>query len=116
MLNIDCCHFRCFREKLEKKLEAFNGPSFAELRRFNDRMMGIERAFIYAYGLPGRRVTRNVFLANSKYNNYGSSRFPGISDTLFKLKETGDKEEVDLQLSIAAQAVLSAVDILSGIA
>ena len=79
-------------------------------------MMGIDRAFIYAYGLPGRRLVRNVFLANSKYNNYGSSRFPGINDALFQLKETGDKSEVDLQLSIAAQAVLSAVDILSGIA
>ena len=97
-----------------KKLKAFNEPSFAELRRLNDRMMRTERAFIYAYGMPGRRLVRYVFLANRKYNKYGSSRFPGINDALSELKETGNKAEVDLQLSIAAQVVLSAVDILSG--
>lgn len=99
---------------MERKLAAFDEPTFAELRRLNDRMIQTERAFIYSYGLPGRRLVRNVFLANSKYNQYGASSFPGIRDALYSLKETGNHAEVDLQLSIAAQAVLSAVDLLSG--
>ena len=92
---------------MEKKLKDFDEPSFAELRRLNDQMMKVERAFIYSYGLPGRRLVRHVIL-------YGSSSFPGVSDILFKLKETGDEDAVDLQLSIATQSVLAAVDILSG--
>ena len=92
----------------------FDEPSFAQLRRLNDRMIKVERAFIYSYGLPGRRLVRHVIFAPSKYNLYGSSSFPGVSDILFKLHETGDGEQVDLQLSIATQSVLAAVDVLSG--
>ena len=77
-------------------------------------MIKVERAFIYSYGLPDRQLVRHVIFAPSKYNLYGSSSFPGVSDILFKLKETGNNEEVDKQLSIATQAVLAAVDILSG--
>ena len=89
-------------------------PSFAQLRRLNDRMIKVERAFIYSYGLPGRRLVRHVIFAPSKYDLYGSSSFPGVSDILFKLHETKDEEQVDLQLSIATQSVLAAVDVLSG--
>ena len=97
-----------------KKIMEFEEPSFAELRRLNDRLIKVERAFIYSYGLPGRRLIRHVIFAPSKYNVYGSSSFPGVSDTLAKFDETGDVDAVDLQLSIATQSVLAAVDILSG--
>lgn len=106
--------FQFVRDKLEKKLKDFDEPSFAELRRFNDRMIKVERAFIYSYGLPERRLIRHVIFAPSKYNLYGSSSFPGVSDVLFTLKETGNNQEVDKQLSIATQSVLAAVDIISG--
>ena len=99
---------------MEKKIREFEEPSFAELRRVNDRLIKVERAFIYAYGLPGRRLIRHVIFAPGKYNLYGSSSFPGASDILFKLHETGDTNAVDLQLSIATQSVLAAVDILKG--
>lgn len=95
------------------KLKEFDEPSFAELRRLNDQMIEVERAFIYSYGLPGRRLVRHVIFAPSMYNVYGSSSFPGVSDTLFNLSETGAHDEVDRQLSIATQSVLAAVDILS---
>ena len=85
----------------------------AQLRRFNDRMIQVERAFIYSYGLPGRRLVRHVAFAPSQYNLYGTSSFPGISDVLFNIKKTGDWEEVKRQISVAAQSVLSAVDVLA---
>ncbi|XP_068727027.1 putative N-acetylated-alpha-linked acidic dipeptidase [Montipora capricornis] len=107
-------HFTKAQNEMEKKIREFEEPSFAELRRFNDRLIKVERAFIYAYGLPGRRLVRHVIFAPSKYNLYGSSSFPGASDILFKLHETGDTNAVDLQLSIATQSVLAAVDILKG--
>ena len=86
---------------------------FAELRRLNDQMIQVERAFIYSYGLPGRQLVRHVAFAPSQYNLYGSSSFPGISDVLFNVNKTGEWEEVERQISIAAQAVLSAVDVLT---
>ena len=76
-------------------------------------MIQLERAFIYPYGLPGRRLVRHVIFAPSKYNAYGSSSFPGIGDVLFNIKETGDWDEVELQISIAAQAVRSASDVIA---
>ena len=102
-----------FRAKVQKKLDDFEVTSFEELRRVNDQMIKMERAFIYSYGLPGRRLVRHVIFAPSKYNLYGSSSFPGVSDILFKLDETGDEDEVDRQISIARQCILAAVDILT---
>ena len=94
---------------MQKRVQQFDEPSFAELRRLNDQMIKVERAFIHSYGLPGRRLVRHVIFAPSKYNLYGSSSFPGVSDILFKQHETGEKDAVDLQLSIATQSVLAAV-------
>ena len=102
-----------FRAIVEKKVKAFDETSFGELRRLNDQMIKVERAFIYSYGLPGRRLVRHVIFAPSKYNLYGTSSFPGVSDILFKLEETGNEAEVDRQISIARQAILAAVDILT---
>ena len=98
---------------MEKKLKDFEETSFGELRRLNDQMIKVERAFIYSYGLPGRRLVRHVIFAPSKYNLYGSASFPGVGDILFKLDETGDVAEVDRQISIARQAILGAVDIIT---
>lgn len=102
------------RKKIEEKIQRFEEPSFAQLRRLNDRLIKVERAFIYSYGLPGRRLIRHLIFAPSKYNTYGSSTFPGVSDTLYALAQTNDRNEVDRQISIATQAILAAVDILSG--
>lgn len=102
---------------MEEKIQRFEEPSFAQLRRLNDRVIKVERAFIYSYGLPGRRLIRHLIFAPSKYNTYGSSTFPGVSDTLHALAQTNDRNqrnEVDRQISIATQAILAAVDILSG--
>ena len=90
-----------------------HGDHFSKLRRFNDRMIQVERAFIYSYGLPGRPLKRHVVFAPSQYNLYGSSSFPGVGDVLFNIKKTGDWEEVKRQISVAAQAVFSAVDVLA---
>ncbi|XP_067026136.1 glutamate carboxypeptidase 2-like [Acropora muricata] len=102
------------QKKIEEKIQRFEEPSFAQLRRLNDRLIKVERAFIYSYGLPGRRLIRHLIFAPSKYNTYGSSTFPGVSDTLYALAQTNDRNEVDRQISIATQAILAAVDILSG--
>ena len=102
-----------FRAKVEQRLREFDEPSFPELRRLNDQMTQVERAFIYSYGLPGRPFVRHVIFAPSLYDLYGSSSFPGVTDVLFKVEETEDWDEVERQISIAVHAILSAVDILS---
>ena len=103
-----------YRDEVLKRVKQFDEPSFAELRRLNNQIINVERAFIYSYGLPGRHLVRHVIFAPAKYNLYGSSSFPGVSDILFELHKTGEEDAVDLQLSIATQSVLAAVDILSG--
>jgi len=82
------------------------------LRRLNDQMVSVEKAFVYPYGLPGRPLTRHVAFAPERYNAYGASSFPGVSDTIFDAERGGKWSEVDLQISVVMQSILSAADVL----
>lgn len=90
-----------------------DSKSFSLLRRLNDQMVSVEKAFVYPYGLPGRPLIRHVAFAPERYNAYGSSSFPGISDTLFDAARGGNWSDVDLQISVAMQSILSATDVIN---
>ena len=101
-------------KETKRRGECVSGDlNFAKLRRINDQIMGVERSFIYSEGLPGRPTVRHVLFAPHQYNLYAGASFPGITDTLFNIEQTGRWEEVKRQISIAAQAILSAVDVLA---
>ncbi|XP_074654826.1 putative N-acetylated-alpha-linked acidic dipeptidase isoform X2 [Tubulanus polymorphus] len=85
-----------------------------ELRRVNDILMRVSRAFITPRGLPGRPQIRNVLLAPSSHNWYTGSVFPGIEDAIAISTETGDWEIVKEQVSIMMLAIQSAASILLG--
>ena len=51
----------------------------------------------------------------SKYNAYGASQFPAISDTLFEAKKTGDWHQVEKQLSITAFLIQNVADTLTSL-
>ena len=74
--------------------------------------MRLERAFVHTYGLPGRPLVRHMILAPSRCSD-GAPSFPAITDALCDVRRTGDWEEVERQISLTAQAVLSAAEVLA---
>ena len=51
-------------------------------RILNSQMTHLDRLFLMPQGLPGRALYRHAIISPSKYDSYGSSVFPGISDLL----------------------------------
>lgn len=77
------------------------------VRRLNDQMMQLERAFIDPPGVLDRRGQRHVLFAPSMNNLYSGSGLPGLVDSLFeieKVKDDGERHrrwnEVAKQVSI----------------
>jgi len=99
----------------KKKAQASDMQDFAKLRRLNDQMMNMERAFIWPFGLPGRRLARHVLFAPEMHNVYGSSSFPGITDSLFEIEKTNNWKQVNEQVSIAITCVREAGKILAAV-
>ena len=97
----------------KRKAEALDTQDFAKLRILNDQMMNMERAFIWPFGLPGRKLVRHVLFAPKMHNSYGSSTFPGITDALFDIEKTNNWKLVKEQVSIAITCVREAGKILA---
>ncbi|XP_067928458.1 putative N-acetylated-alpha-linked acidic dipeptidase isoform X2 [Watersipora subatra] len=73
-----------FDEKVSSILSG--DPSWAEVRRINDQLMALERAFLYDLGILTRKYIKHVVFAPSATDSYASSAFPGISDALYKIE------------------------------
>ncbi|XP_048578659.1 glutamate carboxypeptidase 2-like [Nematostella vectensis] len=95
-----------------QKQQASTTEDFVKLRMLNDQMMLFERSFIWPYGLPRRPDTRHVIFAPEMHNQYGSSMFPAIGDTLFDIEKTGDWDLVKKQVSIITHSIRSAALVL----
>jgi hypothetical protein len=65
------------------------------LRILNDQIMQLPRVFNMPSGIPGRPLIRNALFAPGKFNTYGSSALPGITDLLHEINdlETTAKEQ-----------------------
>ena len=102
--------YRKAAEKFKKENEsAMNVKSDIELRDFNDRMVNVEKAFIYPYGLPNQPYTRHLVFAPSITNSYGTTSFPGISDLMVATNKTSDDwQEIKRQISIVYKAISEA--------
>ncbi|KAJ7548570.1 hypothetical protein O6H91_07G017500 [Diphasiastrum complanatum] len=67
--------------KTEPKKEcAFHGPQ--KKRSLNDRLMLAERAFLDSDGLPGRSWYKHLVYGPTRNDNYGTTAFPGILDSI----------------------------------
>ncbi|CAG2115287.1 unnamed protein product [Medioppia subpectinata] len=66
------------------------------VRRANDAMMGVERAFIRPEGLHERPEIKNLLYAPFKYNKYSTVVFPGMLDLMRQISITqrGDVSKV----------------------
>nr|XP_056714911.1 N-acetylated-alpha-linked acidic dipeptidase 2-like [Euleptes europaea] len=86
------------------------------VRRMNDQLMLLERAFTDPLGLPGRQFYRHVIFAPSSHNKYAGVSFPGIYDAMFDITSKKDQrkawQEVKRQISIAAFTVQAAAGTL----
>lgn len=87
--------FKTLVENIDK-----NDP-FA-IRRINDQLMLMERAFLDPSGLPGRPRSRHMLFAESSVNSYAGSSFPGLVDSLFEIEDV-PAAEADARWEIVKQ-------------
>lgn len=71
------------------KLKTMEPSTPMELRMINDQLMQLERVFVIPEGLPGRPETRHAIFAPAKFNKYGASAFPGLSDLIHETELLG---------------------------
>ena len=107
-------NFKRTAQMFEKEKEnAMDNKSDIALRDLNNRMVNVEKAFIYPLGLPNQPTTRHVVFAPSTNNKYGTTSFPGISDLLYPAnKSEEDWESIKKQISIVFKAISEATDAL----
>ena len=96
--------------EFESRKKSTKPTDFSRLRIINNQMMNLEKIFINPYGLPGRPDIRNIVFAPSIVNSYGSSSFPGISDTVSETPV--DWWEVKKQINILYKSIKEANEFL----
>ncbi|KAK7115718.1 N-acetylated-alpha-linked acidic dipeptidase 2-like [Littorina saxatilis] len=88
-----------------------------DLRRINDQLMLLERAFLNPEGLPGRPSQKHVMFAPSQFDSYVDNSFPGIMDTMYEIDhgDEGKWEQLKQQVFIATHIIQSAASTLEDI-
>ncbi|XP_046543017.1 LOW QUALITY PROTEIN: N-acetylated-alpha-linked acidic dipeptidase 2-like [Haliotis rubra] len=82
------------------------------VRRINDQLLQLERAFLDPNGIPGRSYFRHILFAPSSVNSYAGSSFPGLTDLLFEIDKSADPakqwERVKQHFSVTLFTIQSA--------
>ncbi|XP_078515472.1 putative N-acetylated-alpha-linked acidic dipeptidase [Lissotriton helveticus] len=108
--------FRSAAETLQKKIESLDMKNPLEVRRVNDQLMQLERAFIDPLGIAGAPTYRHVIYAPSQHNSYAASSFPGLAAALFDIEndvqQTVRWDQVKKQISIIIFTIQSAASTL----
>lgn len=81
------------------------------LRTINDQLVQVERAFVSPYLKIDDPMMQHVFSRDTPSWRQVQS-FPGVLEALKNAKETGNIAAVKKQLSLVAEAVLSAADVI----
>ncbi|XP_062582887.1 putative N-acetylated-alpha-linked acidic dipeptidase, partial [Saccostrea cucullata] len=77
----------------QKSVDAVNKWDPFAIRKINDQLLQLERAFIDPQGLPGRPLARHVLFAESSVNTYAGSSFPGLADGMFEIEGSPDEQK-----------------------
>ncbi|KAL3873961.1 hypothetical protein ACJMK2_037036 [Sinanodonta woodiana] len=77
----------------QQKLTQVNRNDPLAVRKINDQLMNLDRAFLDPAGLPGRRLKRHILLTESTIDNYSGASFPGIVDGLFEINKSSNSTE-----------------------
>ncbi|XP_069494506.1 N-acetylated-alpha-linked acidic dipeptidase 2-like [Ambystoma mexicanum] len=101
---------------LHAKLGKINLKNPLEVRRVNDQLMQLERAFIDPLGTARDLMHRHIIYAPNQKNIYASSRFPGLSNALFDIENDEQQmwrwEQVKKEVSIIVFTIRSAASTL----
>eukprot|EP00057_Strongylocentrotus_purpuratus_P011970 XP_011666444.1 PREDICTED: N-acetylated-alpha-linked acidic dipeptidase 2 [Strongylocentrotus purpuratus] len=104
-------------QHFEMRLSDVNVNDPYAVRRVNDQMMQLERAFIDPIGLPGRKWLRHLIFAPSSVDSYAGDEFPGVVDALYQIDDDPDQEtrwnNVRKQLAILTFTIQSAASTLN---
>lgn len=83
-----------------------------KVRRINDQLMLLDRAFLNPYAFPDKYAFRHVIWASS---SAGQPTFPGLADAYVKASTSGlssDWENVHYHVSVLSQAIEGAANTL----
>ncbi|XP_022097951.1 N-acetylated-alpha-linked acidic dipeptidase 2-like [Acanthaster planci] len=90
-----------------------------EVRKVNDQLMFMERAFIDPFGLPGRPLQRHIAFAPSSKDSYYGDAFPGIVDLMFDIDNAVDSAKqwdlVRQHMSVVAFTLQSVASTLTSV-
>ncbi|XP_021344602.1 N-acetylated-alpha-linked acidic dipeptidase 2-like [Mizuhopecten yessoensis] len=78
--------------KFQTRADNINMNDPFAIRRINDQLILLERAFIDPAGLPGRPLARHVLFSHLDVNSYVGTTFPGLVDSLLKLADASEDE------------------------
>lgn len=98
-------------------MPSINITNSLAVRRLNDKMIGLERAFIDPEGIPGKPMYKHIVYAPNEYDSYSDAFFPGIREAMWKIEnENADLWDlVKQQVSVATYTVMSAAQSLDEI-
>lgn len=98
-------------------MPSINIANSLAVRRLNDKMIGLERAFIDPEGIPGKPMYKHIVYAPNEYDSYSDAFFPGIREAMWKIEnENADLWDlVKQQVSVATYTVMSAAQSLDEI-
>ncbi|XP_034026864.1 aminopeptidase NAALADL1 [Thalassophryne amazonica] len=107
-------HFRSAAAHLDEVIHGsdLTNETPLKVRRINDQLMLLDRAFLDPLAFPDKYGFRHVIWASS---SAGKSTFPGLADAFFKAELSGlpaDWEKVHYHLSVLVQAIEGAAETL----
>ncbi|XP_041467594.1 putative N-acetylated-alpha-linked acidic dipeptidase [Lytechinus variegatus] len=112
-------NFTAAATSFEEQLEQIDINNPIAVRRVNDQMMQLERAFIDPVGLPGRKWLRHVVYAPSSVNHYAGDAFPALVDAMYQIDDDIDQvtrwNAVREQMAIVAFTIQSAAITLTDV-
>ncbi|XP_029454760.1 putative N-acetylated-alpha-linked acidic dipeptidase [Rhinatrema bivittatum] len=104
---------------LHKRIEILDIKNPLDVRRVNDQLMQMERAFIDSLGVASNPSVRHVIYAPNQHNSYASSSFPGLAAALFDIEnqpnQTESWKKVKKEISIITFSILSAASTLKDV-
>lgn len=105
--------------QFEKQILQVNKYNPIEVRRINDQLMQVDRAFLDPFGLPGRKYKRHLIFTESALDTYSGSSFPGLTDALTNIVHNQDVtnqwEIVKKHYSVILQAIQGAAALLKDV-
>ncbi|XP_041468026.1 N-acetylated-alpha-linked acidic dipeptidase 2-like [Lytechinus variegatus] len=112
-------NFTAAATSFEEQITQIDVEDPIAVRRVNDQMMQLERAFIDPAGLPDRKWLRHVVFAPSSVNYYAGDAFPALVDAMYQIDDDIDQvtrwNAVREQMAIIAFTIQSAASTLTDV-